>query len=133
MKIFITYIMLAFALNNVTMAHASAVDSWQIIGTTQLKFTTDHDGIVVKAPNNSFQSIKLKVTGTALRLIKLVITFDSGAPDNIELINDIPNGGESDAINLSGIEDRKIKKIDFWYDTQGILKGKASVTILGKN
>jgi len=125
--------MLVFTLSSAASLRTGTVEGWQTIGTTQLKFTADHDGIVVKAPNNSFQSIKLKVVGTSLRLIKLVITFDSGAPDNIELINNIPNGSESDVINLSGIDNRKIKKIDFWYDTQGVSQGKASVIIMGKN
>jgi len=133
MKTFITCIVLLFTLSNAKISRAGIAGGWQTIGTTQLKFTADHEGIIVKAPNNSFQSIKLKITGAALRLIKLVITFDSGAPDNIELINNIPNGGESDVINLSGIDDRKIKRIDFWYDTQGASQSKASVTILGKN
>lgn len=133
MKIFITCIVLLFTLTNAQISRAGVTESWQIIGTVQLKFAVDHDGIAVKAPNNSFQTIKLKVAGTSLRLIKLVITFNSGAPDNIEMIYNIPNGGESDVISLSGIDDRKIKRIDFWYDTQGASTSKTSVTILGMN
>jgi hypothetical protein len=129
MKIFITCLLLTFALEHVSLAQ----EGWRLIGTTQAKFTADNDGIVVKAPYNNFQHIKIKVTGATLRLIKLVITFDSGAPDNIEMIVNIPAGGESSVIDLRGVEGRKIKRIDFWYDTQDNTQAKANVSIFGSD
>ena len=129
MKVFITCLLLMFAMGHFSVAQ----NGWRLIGTTQAKFTADNNGIVVKAPYNSFQHIKIKVTGTTLRLIKLVITFDSGAPDNIEMIVDIPAGSESKVIDLRGVEGRKIKKIDFWYDTQDNPQAKANVSIFGLN
>jgi len=40
-------------------------------------------------------------------------------------------GGESRAIDLRGIGKRSVRRIDFWYDTKGFLKGKADVTVFG--
>ena len=35
------------------------------------------------------------------------------------------------AIDLRGIGKRSVRRIDFWYDTKGFLKGKADVTVFG--
>jgi hypothetical protein len=43
----------------------------------------------------------------------------------------IPKGGESRAIDLRGIGKRSVRKIEFWYETKGILNGRADVTIFG--
>lgn len=39
--------------------------------------------------------------------------------------------GEWRAIDLKGVGTRSIRRIDFWYDTKGFLKGKADVTVFG--
>ena len=43
----------------------------------------------------------------------------------------IPQGGESRAIDLKGVGQRSLRRVDFWYDTKGFLKGKADVTLFG--
>lgn len=116
------------AAQQVRAGRAAPPGSWQIIGTTQANFSADHDGVVVTGFNN-FRRIKLKVTNAPLRLVKLVVTYQDGAPDNIEIISDIPQGGESRAIDLRGVGQRRIRRIDFWYDTRGILRGRANVTV----
>lgn len=136
MKIIISYLMLAFAINQIALAQQvktpkAVPASWQLLGTTQAKFTADHDAIILRAPYNNFRSIKFKVTNAPLRLVKLVATYDSGAPDNIEMLYDIPQGGESRIIDLRGVGERKIMRIDFWYDTRGAAHGQAEVTAFG--
>ena len=55
-----------------------------------------------------------------------------GSPGEWRLIGqNIPQGGESRAIDLRGIGKRSVRRIDFWYDTKGFLKGKADVTVFG--
>jgi hypothetical protein len=137
MKTLISNLILAFAINQMAMAQvvsrpgAGAVGSWRIIGTTQARFTADHDGIVVQGPYNNFRSVKFKVTEAPIRMVKMVVTYDNGAPDNIETLFDIPQGGESRIIDLRGVGERKIRRIDFWYDTRGITRGRANVTVFG--
>jgi len=105
--------------------------SWRVIGTVQANFSADHDGIIVKAPFDNFRRVKFKVTNAPLNLYRLVVTYDNGAPDKIEVRQNIPQGGESRVIDLRGVGKRSIRRIDFWYDTKGILKGKANVTVVG--
>jgi hypothetical protein len=119
--------------------HAQAVStprggppgSWRLIGTTEANFRADHDGIIVQGPFNDFRRVKFKVTNSPLNMQRMVITYDSGVPENIAVRSSIPEGGESRQIDLAGVGKRRIRRIDFWYDTKGFLKGKAHVTVFG--
>ena len=42
----------------------------------------------------------------------------------------MPKGGESRIVDLRGGK-RKLKSVEFWYDTKGILNGRADVTLFG--
>jgi hypothetical protein len=105
--------------------------SWRLIGQTHADHGADHDTIIVKGPFDNFRKIKFKVTDAPLNMQHMVVTYDNGAPDKIEIRQNIPQGGESRVIDLRGIGKRSVRRIDFWYDTQGFLKGKADVTVFG--
>ncbi|MDR2921159.1 MAG: hypothetical protein LBV72_17575 [Tannerella sp.] len=105
--------------------------SWRLIGTTEARFVADHDGIEVVGPFDNFRKVKFKVTDAPLRLIRMKITYDDGAPDEIPTAIDIPEGGESRVIDLRGVGKRSIRRIDFWYDTKGVARGRANVSVFG--
>lgn len=110
---------------------AGAAGSWRIIGTTQAKFTADHEAIVVAGPYDFFRRLKFKVTDASLNMVKMIVRYDDGGlPENIPLRFNIPQGGESRVIDLKGAK-RKLKSVEFWYDTKGILHGRANVTLVG--
>jgi hypothetical protein len=48
----------------------------------------------------------------------------------IDVRYNIPQGGESRIIDLKGTR-RKLRSVEYWYDTKGILNGKANVTLFG--
>jgi hypothetical protein len=110
---------------------AGAAGTWRLIGQTHADHGADHDTIIVQGPYDNFRRIKFKVTDAPLNMQRMVVTYDNGAPDNIEVRQDIPQGGESRVIDLRGIGKRSLRRIDFWYDTKGFLKGKADVTVFG--
>jgi hypothetical protein len=105
--------------------------TWQVIGTMHAKYGTEHDTLTVKGPFDNFRRIKLKVTDAPLKLYRLVVTYDNGEPDKLEVREEIAQGGETRAIDLRGKGTRSIKKIEFWYETKGSGKGKADVTVYG--
>jgi hypothetical protein len=115
----------------VSTPRAGPSGSWRLIGTTEANFRADHDGIIVQGPFNDFRRVKFKVTQAPLNMERMVITYDSGVPEKIEVRSSIPEGGESRQIDLAGIGKRRIRRIDFWYNTKGFLKGKAHVTVFG--
>jgi hypothetical protein len=106
--------------------------SWRLLGTVHADHQADHDVIIVQGPYDNFRKIKFKVTDAPLNLYHMVVTYDNGAPDKIEVKENIPQGGESRVIDLRGAGKRSIRKIEFWYDTKGLLKGKADVTVFGR-
>jgi hypothetical protein len=105
--------------------------SWRLIGQTHADHSNDHDTIVVKGPFDNFRKIKFKVTDAGLNMQHMVVTYDNGQPDKIDIRQNIPQGGESRAIDLKGVGTRSLRRVDFWYDTKGFLNGKADVTLFG--
>jgi hypothetical protein len=105
--------------------------SWRLIGQTHADHSNDHDTIVVKGPYDNFRKIKFKVTDAPLNMRHMVVTYDNGQPDKIDVRQDITKGGESRAIELKGVGTRSLRRVDFWYDTKGFLSGKADVTLFG--
>jgi hypothetical protein len=115
----------------VVQPKAGAAGTWKLIGQTHADHAADHDTIIVQGPFDNFRKIKFKVTDAPLNMQRMVVTYDNGAPDNIDIRQNIPQGGESRAIDLRGVGKRSLRRIDFWYDTKGFLKGKADVTVFG--
>jgi hypothetical protein len=93
--------------------------------------TADHDRIRVDGRNDDFRKLKFKVTDSPLNMHKIIVTYDNGPPESLEVREDIQKGGETRDIDLSGGK-RSIRTIEFWYDTKGLLNGKADVTAFGK-
>ncbi len=115
----------------VVQPKAGAAGTWKLIGQTHADHGADHDTIIVQGPFDNFRKIKFKVTDAPLNMQHMVVTYDNGAPDKIDIRQNIAQGGESRVIDLKGVGKRSIRRIDFWYDTQGFLKGKADVTVFG--
>jgi len=134
-KIFLfTFVLiLGWSLNaqTVSQPRPGPAGSWRLLGTTHANHTADHDVIIVKGPYDNFRKIKFKVTDAPLNLMRMVVTYDNGMPDNIDVRENIPKGGESRVIDLRGVGKRSLRKIEFWYDTKGFLNGKADVTVFG--
>ena len=128
------FLILAFSVRageEVAKPRAGAAGSWRVIGTIQAKHDADRDVIIVKGPNDNFRRIKFKVTDAPLKIHRLLVVYDNGEPDRIEVREQIPQGGESRVIDLAGVGKRSIRKIEFWYETKGSGKGKADVTVFG--
>lgn len=104
-------------------------NTWRIIGSRSVTHNADHDVMQVQG-RDFYRKLKLKVTDSPINMQKMVVDYDGGAPENIDLRQNIAKGGESRVIDLRGGK-RNIKAIHFWYDTKGFLNGKAEVTVFG--
>jgi hypothetical protein len=105
--------------------------SWRLIGQTHARHTADHDSIIVHGPYDNFRRIKFRVRDAPLKLVRMVVTYDNGAPDQIPTRYNIPQGGESRVIDLRGAGKRSLRRVDYWYDTRGWTRGTADVTLYG--
>jgi len=111
--------------------HAGAPGEWRLIGQVTANFSADHDVIVVQGPFDNFRRIKFKVTDAPVRIMRLVVTYDNGEPDRLDVRERIDRGGESRAIDLRGAGKRSLRKVELWYETAGVGHGKADVTLFG--
>lgn len=115
----------------VTRPRAGGAGDWRLIGTLTANLVADHDSIIVKGPFDDFRRVKLQVTGADLEIHHLVISYDRGPAEELEVREFIRQGGETRAIDLRGVGRRSVRRIDVWYKTKGILRGKATLVILG--
>jgi len=122
---------LSAAGQQVTRPNPGPPGSWRLIGQTHASHSADHDAIVARGPYDNFRKIKFKVTDAPLNMHYMLVTYDNGAPDRIDVRQNIPKGGESRVIDLRGAGKRSLRKVEFWYDTKGLLNGKADVTLFG--
>jgi hypothetical protein len=117
----------AYKVNSTETFHA---DNWKELGRVKAGHNGDHDRIEVNGPHDAYRRLKFRVENSPLNMSKMVVVYEDGAPENIDVRNDIPKGGESRSIDLKGGK-RKLKSVEFWFDTKGVLNGKAEVILYG--
>lgn len=121
----------AFAVVALSASPSQAARGWKRLGRTQADFGRDHDVIVIRGPSDNFRALKFKVTDAPLNLRRVVVTYDNNTVERLEVRFHIPQGGESRPIDLRGGQ-RSLKRVEFWYDTKGMGRGRADVTLFGR-
>lgn len=105
--------------------------TWCDLGKVTAGRDRDHDAIEIKGSNDEFRALKFKVKDSPINILRMVVTYDNGAHEEINTRNEIAKGGESRNIDLRGSGKRSLKKVEFWYDSAGLLNGKAEVKLFG--
>jgi hypothetical protein len=106
-------------------------NNWREIGEVKAGYSGDQDAIFVNGPFDDFRKIKFRVSNAAVNMHRMVITYENGGKDEVPLKLVINKGDESRNIDLKGGK-RRIRKIEFWFDTKGRFSGKARVTVYGR-
>ncbi len=114
-----------------TLSKNEAVANWKFIGDKTVSFGVDRDVIHTGNSNDEFRQLKLKVTDGPLKVYEMKVHFDNGDVQDIQLRSLIRKGGESRVIDLNGGL-RRLRKIEFWYETKGFARGRARVAVWGK-
>ena len=79
----------------------------------------DHDEIVVTRAEGTFNSVQLRVQGSAVVFENVTVHFANGKEQELELREEIPAGGATRSIDLQGDSaDRAIRKVEFDYRTE---------------
>jgi hypothetical protein len=105
--------------------------AWVKLGKVTATHAADHDTIRVEGRNDDFRKLKFRVSDSPLNLHRIIVTYDNGGSERLEVRENIPKGGETRDIDLQGGK-RSIRTIEFWYDTRGLFNGKADVTAYGR-
>lgn len=114
-----------------TKPAAQTDGTWEAIGTVRAaRVGGDHDVVTVPEPLYHYKKLKFKVTDAPLNIKKMVVNYDNGESQTISNRYEVKKGGESNTIELK-TGTQKLKSVELWYDTQGLIKGKANVTVMG--
>ena len=105
--------------------------TWVRLGRVTATHSADHDTIRVEGRNDDFRKLKFRVSDSPLNLHRIIVTYDNGGAERLDVRQNIPKGGETRDIDLQGGK-RSIRTIEFWYDTKGLFNGRADVTAYGK-
>lgn len=139
MRLTILYCTLIAAVFSLTTAFTSTeknaqnnTGDWFFLGDKSVSFGNDHDVLHFGNWKDDVRQIKLKVTDGPLKMYRMVIHFDNGTTQEVELRNRFAQGSESRVIDMDGGL-RHLTKIEFWYETKGFLKGKSRMAVWGKN
>jgi hypothetical protein len=123
-----TILALALAFSAVAYA-AGPAGNWVLLGTRNVGPTVETDTLNVSG-QGAFDRLYLRVTGNAINVIDMRVTYGNGAPDDIPIRALIPAGGNSRVIDLRG-GDRIIASIRLTY-THPPGGGAAQVQIYGQ-
>ena len=104
-------------------------DRWETLGRSYVDGRRDRDNITVNS-NESYRALQLEVTGGTIEFQRVVVHFESGADQEVEIRSRIPIGGRTRVIDLPG-DRRRIRSVEFWY-SQGRWRTRPSVTLLGQ-
>jgi len=111
-----------------TVEHAGP---WKFIADKKVAFIADHDVIVFGNLRDDFRQIQLKVTEGPLKMYDMKIYFDNGSVQDVQLRSLFRQGSSSRVIDLDGGL-RHLSKIEFWYQTKGVMKGRSRVAVWGR-
>jgi len=134
-KAYVVLFILSVVFLNTSFAQKPAVmmskePGWHKIGeiTASLKMQTES---IVVLGADEFSSIKLRVTDAPLNIDRLQVVYESGEVEDIEVRNNLKEGGETRAVTLKN-GDEDIEKVVFTYKTLENYKGqKAHVELYG--
>ncbi|MDG1332953.1 MAG: hypothetical protein P8P74_11535 [Crocinitomicaceae bacterium] len=113
------------------VGHTQSRAKWKRLGTRTVNYTIDKDDMYVGAKEGGFTKLKVVVTGGAMNMHRMVVTYMNGEKEEIQLRHNFKKGSGSRIIDLNGGK-RLIKNIRFFYDTKGLARKRAKVTVFGR-
>lgn len=107
-----------------------AARGWDYLGNRTVQGRNDVDEIVVTGAEGAFRKLKFEVTGSALEIYNVVVTFRNGETVSPNTRLRFAQGAESRTLDLPG-NNRIIRKVRFRY---GNLPGggRATVNLYGR-
>jgi hypothetical protein len=105
---------------------------WVKLGSVDAGHDADHDRITVAGPYDNFRRLKFRVKNASLNMHQIVVTYDDGAPERLDVKESLAAGAETRVIDLHGGK-RSIRTIEFWYETKGHKGDEAEVVAFGQH
>jgi len=110
---------------------ASAQQGWVTLGCRDVNWAIDRDVIQVGRRDGRFTAVRLRVSGSDVRMLDLKVVYGTGAPDDIPVRAVIRAGQASGPLDLRG-HDRVIDRIQMIYASRPNFRGRAQVCVDGR-
>jgi Protein of unknown function (DUF2541) len=123
---------LGMALFSGSALAGNANGEWVRLGSVNAGHDADHDRITVTGPHDNFRKLKFKVKNASLTMRQVVVTYDDGVPEKLDVKENLAAGAETRVIDLHGGK-RSIRTIEFWYETKNNKGDKAEVVAFGQH
>lgn len=101
----------------------------QLIGARWVSMGAERDTILA-GHQGRFSKLRLHVSGSPLEMYNVRITFGDGSHYSPPTRLVFAQGAWSRVLDLPGNQ-RRIKRIDFWYRSRGVRSGRANVQVYG--
>lgn len=115
-----------------TISNQAEAQRWEHLGSRVVNWGLDRDVIPVTWREGKFDALRLEVRGGNVNMHRMIVHFENGAIQEIELRQRFRRGAESRVIDLAG-NNRFIEKVVFVYDTQNRSRRKAVVSLFGRH
>jgi hypothetical protein len=111
--------------------NCSNPSGWTVLGKREVSLVADHDEIQLGYGAGRFRAIRFHVSGEAIHLYDVRVTFANGQVQTLDFNENIPAGSYSRAYDLRG-DERVISRIDLVYKKvhHG---GQALMTVYGQS
>jgi len=104
---------------------------WEKLGSRVVNYGLDRDVIHVGAQRGGFTKLKVAVSGGAINMHKMIVEYQNGTKESIDLRFNFSKKSASRVIDIRGGK-RLIRDITFVYDTKNLSRTKAKVHVLGR-
>ncbi len=109
-----------------------AKHGWVFLGDRKVNFRGDKDTIAVTGNKGRFRAIRLHVSGSAMEMFRVRVTFGNGQVYSPNVRLRFERGTWTRRIDLPG-KQRVIRKVEFWYRSLAPKSGKAHVKLYGQH
>lgn len=89
---------------------------WEFLGQSHVDGRNDHDRIVVNN-RGSFRALQLGIKGGGIEFQRVVVHFDNGGDQEVEIRDRITERSKTRVIDLPG-DRRRIRNVEFWYSKE---------------
>ena len=112
--------------------HASQPqNNWVKLASRTLAYTVDHSQVDIDGLQDYLGALRVRVAKGAINLQRCVVYYKDSQTQDFDVLNAIPQGGESKIIELSRT-DQPVTRIVFVYDTKNRAIQKADVEFWGR-
>jgi hypothetical protein len=113
-----------------SFSQSSFARGWVYLGEAHVDGAADHDKIKVGKSEGRFRSIQLRVDYAAIEFNHVVVHYENGTSEEVQVRQKIRAGGSTRDIDLAG-RDRAVDSVELWYERANYGSRRPRVRLYG--